>query len=342
MFRTRIRIVVLSTAFAIAAIVAFALYFIARNAVLQREKEQVQAVALVFAESIDPVQIERLMQEKNPSTGNADYKKLHLIAQEIVKNTATFQNPISRAGILVPTENSASSGFDFLVTSRDVENQSQLVRVPFHSEDSTFHFQMKKPSSGVSSWQDADGSWMNGFAQIMSDSGTCVGLAAIEFNQANTQAMLFNLFLMAFGIGMFLTILGSVVADGIVVRLLHPLELLNSAIQNISKGDFGKRLSISYPKDFVIMSQNLNQLAEELNQKEQLRKEAEDREEHDLVIQMLEDQLSKVTAVDVLLHSILDSAFKFSKCEAGSIWIVDQGQLVLWYVSNPVLEMRDL
>ena len=341
MFRTRIRIVVLSTAFAIAAIVALAVYFIARHDVLQREKEQVQSVALVFAENIDPVQIERLMHEKNPSTSNADYKKLHLMVQEIVKNTATFQNPISRAGILIPTENSASSGFDFLVTSRDVENQSQLARVPFHNTDLTFYFQMKKPSSGVSSWEDADGSWMNGYAQIMSDSGACIGLAAIEFNQANTQARLFNLFLMAFGIGLFLTILGSVVADGIVVRLLHPLELLNGAIQNISKGDFGKRLSISYPKDFVIMSQNLNQLAEELNQKEHLRKEAEDREEHDLLIQLLEDQLSKVTDVDVLLHSILDSAFKFSKCEAGSIWVVDQDQLVLWYVSNPVLEMRD-
>lgn len=341
MFRTRIRIVVLSTAFAIAAIVALAVYFIARNAVLQREKEQVQAVALVFAESIDPVQIERLMQEKNPSTSNADYQKLHLMVQEIVKNTATFQNPISRAGILIPTENSASSGFDFLVTSRDVANQSQLARVPFHSADSAFRFEMKEPASGVNSWQDAEGSWMNGYAQINNDSGVCIGLAAIEFNQANTQARLFKLFLLAFGLGMFLTILGSVVADGIVVRMLNPLELLNGAIQNISKGDFSKRLSISYPKDFVIVSQNLNQLAEDLNQKDQLRKEVENREEHDLLIQVLEDQLSKVTDVDVLLHSILDSAFKFSKCEAGSIWIVDQGQLVLWYVSNPVLEKRD-
>ena len=63
-----------------------------------------------------------------------------------------------------------------------------------------------------------------------------------------------------------------------------------------------------------------------------------DREEHDFLIQMLGEQLSNVTDVDLLLHKILNSSLEFSKCEAGSIWIMDQDQLVLWYTRNLVLE----
>ena len=94
-----------------------------------------------------------------------------------------------------------------------------------------------------------------------------------------------------------------------------------------------------------MVGQNIKKLAEKLEQQDQLRKEtqamqanADIREEHDMLIQMLEEQLSKVTDVDLLLNFILNSALEFSRCEAGSIWIMDQGDLVLWYARNLVLE----
>ncbi len=71
-----------------------------------------------------------------------------------------------------------------------------------------------------------------------------------------------------------------------------------------------------------------------------LQAKANDRNEHDKLIQILEAQLSSMTDEDLLLTKILDSALDFSKCEAGSIWIMDQGQLVLWYTRNLVLEAR--
>jgi HD-GYP domain-containing protein (c-di-GMP phosphodiesterase class II) len=95
----------------------------------------------------------------------------------------------------------------------------------------------------------------------------------------------------------------GLVADRAVVRLLQPLESMH-------------------------------------RRAEALQVEATDREEHDLLIQVLKEQLSKVTDVDLLLHLLLNSSLEFSRCEAGSIWIVDQNQLVLWYARNLVLEAR--
>ena len=157
--------------------------------------------------------------------------------------------------------------------------------------------------------------------------------------------MLLKLFLVVFVLGFGLSIAASFLSDRVVVRLLRPLDLLNTAIQNISSGNYKSPITITHPKDFVMVGQNIKKLAEKLEQQDQLRKEtqamqanADIREEHDMLIQMLEEQLSKVTDVDLLLNFILNSALEFSRCEAGSIWIMDQGDLVLWYARNLVLE----
>ncbi|MCE9618354.1 MAG: HD domain-containing protein [Planctomycetes bacterium] len=139
----------------------------------------------------------------------------------------------------------------------------------------------------------------------------------------------------------------GVLGDFYIRRLFRPLDALGGAVRKISQGDLTATLAVDGPEDIAALSRGVNQMLDTLRQQEAvykkadaLQNEASDREEHDILIQILKEQLSKVTDVDLLLHSLLNSSLEFSKCEAGSIWVADQNQLVLWYTRNLVLEGR--
>jgi len=271
----------------VGVIVSIVVFFLAERVILQSQKEQVQVLALVVAQSIDPSQVERLMSEKNISPDNAVYKELQKNACEIVKNASVFHNTISGASILVPTQTSAASGFDFLVSSLNLGIESNSMRVPFQSGDLAIQLEMNGQPTEVGVRNNAEGSCLIGYAPILNVSGKSIGLVAIELNRSGIRIVVLNLFLISIATGLIVGILASVL---------------------------------------------LNKDAKALQAK------VIDREEHDFLIQMLGEQLSNVTDVDLLLHKILNSSLEFSKCEAGSIWIMDQDQLVLWYARNLVLE----
>ena len=271
----------------VGVIVSIVVFFLAERVILQSQKEQVQVLALVVAQSIDPSQVERLMSEKNISPDNSVYMELHKNACAIVKNASVFHNTISRASILVPTQTSAASGFDFLVSSLNLGIESNSIRVPFQSGDHAIQFEMNGQPTQVGVRNNAEGSCLIGYAPILNVSGKSIGLVAIEFNRSGISIVVLNLFLFSIATGLIVGGLASVL---------------------------------------------LNKDAKALQAK------VIDREEHDFLIQMLGEQLSNVTDVDLLLHKILNSSLEFSKCEAGSIWIMDQDQLVLWYTRNLVLE----
>ena len=271
----------------VGVIVSIVVFFLAERVILQSQKEQVQVLALVVAQSIDPSQVERLMSEKNISPDNSVYMELHKNACAIVKNASVFHNTISRASILVPTQTSAASGFDFLVSSLNLGIESNSMRVPFQSGDHAIEFEMNGQPTQVGVRNNAEGSCLIGYAPLLNVSGKSIGLVAIELNRSGISIVVLNLFLFSIATGLIVGGLASVL---------------------------------------------LNKDAKALQAK------VIDREEHDFLIQMLGEQLSNVTDVDLLLHKILNSSLEFSKCEAGSIWIMDQDQLVLWYARNLVLE----
>ena len=271
----------------VGVIVSIVVFFLAERVILQSQKEQVQVLALVVAQSIDPSQVERLMSEKNISLDNSVYMELHKNACAIVKNASVFHNTISGVSILVPTQTSAASGFDFLVSSLNLGIESNSIRVPFQSGDHAIQFEMNGQPTQVGVRNNAEGSCLIGYAPILNVSGKSIGLVAIEFNRSGISIVVLNLFLFSIATGLIVGGLASVL---------------------------------------------LNKDAKALQAK------VIDREEHDFLIQMLGEQLSNVTDVDLLLHKILNSSLEFSKCEAGSIWIMDQDQLVLWYTRNLVLE----
>ena len=271
----------------VGVIVSIVVFFLAERVILQSQKEQVQVLALVVAQSIDPSQVERLMSEKNISPDNAVYMELHKNACAIVKNASVFHNTISGVSILVPTQTSAASGFDFLVSSLNLGIESNSIRVPFQSGDHAIQFEMNGQPTQVGVRNNAEGSCLIGYAPILNVSGKSIGLVAIELNRSGISIVVLNLFLFSIATGLIVGGLASVL---------------------------------------------LNKDAKALQAK------VIDREEHDFLIQMLGEQLSNVTDVDLLLHKILNSSLEFSKCEAGSIWIMDQDQLVLWYARNLVLE----
>ena len=271
----------------VGVIVSIVVFFLAERVILQSQKEQVQVLALVVSQSIDPSQVERLMSEKNISPDNAVYMELHKNACAIVKNASVFHNTISGASILVPTQTSAASGFDFLVSSLNLGIESNSIRVPFQSVDHAIQFEMNGQPTQVGVRNNAEGSCLIGYAPILNVSGKSIGLVAIELNRSGISIVVLNLFLFSIATGLIVGGLASVL---------------------------------------------LNKDAKALQAK------VIDREEHDFLIQMLGEQLSNVTDVDLLLHKILNSSLEFSKCEAGSIWIMDQDQLVLWYTRNLVLE----
>ena len=271
----------------VGVIVSIVVFFLAERVILQSQKEQVQVLALVVAQSIDPSQVERLMSEKNISPDNSVYMELHKNACAIVKNASVFHNTISGVSILVPTQTSAASGFDFLVSSLNLGIESNSIRVPFQSGDHAIQFEMNGQPTQVGVRNNAEGSCLIGYAPILNVSGKSIGLVAIELNRSGISIVVLNLFLFSIATGLIVGGLASVL---------------------------------------------LNKDAKALQAK------VIDREEHDFLIQMLGEQLSNVTDVDLLLHKILNSSLEFSKCEAGSIWIMDQDQLVLWYTRNLVLE----
>ncbi|MSR33331.1 MAG: HD domain-containing protein [Phycisphaerales bacterium] len=284
---TRNKLIVITVA--VGVIVSIIVFVLAGKMILESQKEEAQGLALVFAESIDPSKVERLVIEKNSSADNAIYKEFQSSTQAIVKSTSMFGIPIVGASILVPTQNSAASGFDFLVSSHDSESQSNSMRVPFQRGDHAIQFEMDGQPAAVTMWNSAEGSWLIGYAPIINVSGKSIGFGVIELNQKTTNFILIKLFLFSIVTGLIVSILASVLLSSIIARQLRPLV---------------------------------------------------EREEHDFLIHLLGEQLSKVTDVDLLLNKILDSSLEFSKCEAGSIWIKDQDQLVLWYARNLVLESR--
>lgn len=341
MLRTRIRILIVATALGTATVISLVLYFLVGAIVIQGMQERVMSLASVLSAGMDKNKIIQLSEDKNPNCEQANFIYLNQVLGEMIRDTALFSNPIVGASILVPTRENATSGFDVLVAS----DGSSQPRKPFNPSDDQFRFELQgKPCDWVF-LSDESGSWITGYSHISDANGKLIGMVELHLDRAVVQWMLLKLFLVVFVLGFGLSIAASFLSDRVVVRLLRPLDLLNTAIQNISSGNYKSPITITHPKDFVIVGQNIKKLAEKLEQQDQLRQEtqamqanADIREEHDMLIQMLEEQLSKVTDVDLLLNFILNSALEFSRCEAGSIWIMDQGDLVLWYARNLVLE----
>ena len=341
MLRTRIRILIVATALGTATVISLVLYFLVGAIVIRGMQERVMSLASVLSAGMDKNKIIQLSEDKNPNREQANFIYLNQVLVEMIRGTALFSNPIVGASILVPTRENATSGFDVLVAS----DGSSKPRRPFNPSDDQFRFELQgKPCDWVF-LSDESGSWITGYANISDANGKLIGMVELHLDRAVVQWMLLKLFLVVFVFGFGLSIAASFLSDRVVVRLLRPLDLLNTAIQNISSGNYKSPITITHPKDFVIVGQNIKKLAEKLEQQDQLRQEtqamqanADIREEHDMLIQMLEEQLSKVTDVDLLLNFILNSALEFSRCEAGSIWIMDQGELVLWYARNLVFE----
>ena len=341
MLRTRIRILIVATALGTATVISFVLYFLVGAIVIQSMQERVMSLASVLSAGMDKNKIIQLSEDKNPNREQANFIYLNQVLGEMIRGTALFSNPIVGASILVPTRENATSGFDVLVAS----DGSSKPRRPFNPSDEQFRFELQgKPCDWVF-LSDESGSWITGYSNISDANGKLIGMVELHLDRAVVQWMLLKLFLVVFVFGFGLSIAASFLSDRVVVRLLRPLDLLNTAIQTISSGNYKSPITITHPKDFATVAQNIKKLAEKLEQQDQLRQEtqamqanADIREEHDMLIQMLEEQLSKVTDVDLLLNFILNSALEFSRCEAGSIWIMDQGELVLWYARNLVLE----
>jgi len=341
MLRTRIRILIVATALGTATVISLVLYFLVGAIVIQSMQERVMSLASVLSAGMDKNKIIQLSEDKNPNREQANFIYLNQVLGEMIRGTALFSNPIVGASILVPTRENATSGFDVLVAS----DGSSQPRRPFNPSDDQFRFELQgKPCDWVF-LSDESGSWITGYSNISDANGKLIGMVELHLDRAVVQWMLLKLFLVVFVFGFGLSIAASFLSDRVVVRLLRPLDLLNTAIQTISSGNYKSPITITHPKDFATVAQNIKKLAEKLEQQDQLRQEtqamqanADIREEHDMLIQMLEEQLSKVTDVDLLLNFILNSALEFSRCEAGSIWIMDQGDLVLWYARNLVLE----
>ena len=343
MFRTRIRILIVATALATATVVSLVLYFLVGAIVIRGMQERVMALASVLSAGMDKNRIIQLSETQKPNREQADFIYLNHVLVGMIRDTTAFTNPIAGASILVPTRNNATSGFDVLVASDEL---SQPYK-PFNPSDDQFRFNLDGQHCSWAFLSDESGSWITGYSDIRDANEKLIGMVEIHLDRVVVQWMLLKLFLIVFVFGFGVIIVASFLSDRIVVRLLKPLELINNAIQKIAQGYFDTRLAIDSPKDFLILSKNINQMVGVLKMEEILRKEAnlmqlqaDQREEHDLLIKLLEEQLSKVTDVDLLLTKILNSALDFSKCEAGSIWIMDQGQLALWYARNLVLEAR--
>jgi len=345
MLRTRIRILIVATALGTATVISLVLYFLVGAIVIQSMQERVMSLASVLSAGMDKNKIIQLSEDKNPNREQANFIYLNQVLGEMIRGTALFSNPIVGASILVPTRENATSGFDVLVAS----DGSSQPRRPFNPSDDQFRFELQgKPCDWVF-LSDESGSWITGYSNISDANGKLIGMVELHLDRAVVQWMLLKLFLVVFVFGFGLSIAASFLSDRVVVRLLRPLDLLNTAIQTISSGNYKSPITITHPKDFATVAQNIKKLAEKLEQQDQLRQEtqamqanADIREEHDMLIQMLEERLSKVTDVDLLLNFILNSALEFSRCEAGSIWIMDQGELVLWYARNLVLEKNTL
>ncbi len=341
MFRTRIRILIVATALATATVVALVLYVSVRTIVIREMQERVMTLASVLSAGMDKNRIIQLSEIQKPNRENADFIYLNHVLVEMIRDTTAFTNAIAGASILVPTRNNATSGFDVLVAS---DESSQPYR-PFNPKEDQFRFDLDGQPCAWAFLSDDSGSWITGYSDISDANGKLIGMVEIHLDSGVVQGIILQSFLIVFVFGFGVLSVASFLSDQIVVRLLKPLELINNAIQKIAQGNFDTRLEINSPKDFLILSKNINQMVGVLKMEENLRKEAnlmqlqaEQREEHDFLIKTLEEKLSKVTDVELLLQDILDSALKFSRCEAGSIWIKDQGDLVLWYARNLVLD----
>ena len=128
MLRTRIRILIVATALGTATVISLVLYFLVGAIVIQGMQERVMSLASVLSAGMDKNKIIQLSEDKNPNREQANFIYLNQVLGEMIRDTALFSNPIVGASILVPTRETATSGFDVLVASDGSSNP----RKPFN------------------------------------------------------------------------------------------------------------------------------------------------------------------------------------------------------------------
>jgi len=261
---------------------------------------------------------------------------LETLIQELTAANQNGDFPIRFVYLLMPTTKGAKSGWDFAVDS-DPRTITEWVGpgTPYKPYNMTLingnATQVIPQTTSALIIEDEWGEWLSGFAPIRTKDGTVVGLVGTDIPYINILHFLNIVFWVAIGFSSVVSLASYFAVSIAINKSMKPLTDVRTFIHDIGLGRFSKRLNLPMKGEFAVVEGELNEMASKL-----------ERQENELsAITAISDDLNSIQDIDILMESILQKARKLIGCDAGSVYLQEGDWLLLKYVQNESLDMKN-
>jgi len=337
---TKLKIVTIAVAVASTAGMCAAGYLIASGALMKALEGRVIALAQTVAASVEPEDFVAVANSRDAQS--PAYSRLVESMRRVQAANAIVEYPIAHVYLLAVSSDRRDT-WEFVADAATPGTDDWSPPGETYDPDGdgiSDMFAAARPTARRLS--DRWGSWLSGYAPIVdSATGQTIGLAAVDVPYGLVLAHLRLILWIAVGIAGVLGLASTLLIGRAVDAFLSPIGALRTFVRAVGEGEFPKPLAVDGTDELAPVAADLNLMARQLS--ERARIEAQNRSlrtdvlrkaERLAAIASIDTALNRIQDADILIERILHEARGLMRCEAGSVFTSDDGNLTLAYVQN--------
>ena len=337
---TKLKIVTIAVAVASTAAMCAAGYRIASGALMKALEGRVIALSQTVAASVEPSDFVDVATSGDAQS--AAYARLVESMRRVQAANAIVEYPIAHVYLLAVSPDRRDT-WEFVADAAVPGTDDWSPPGETYDPDGdgiSDMFTAARPTARRLS--DRWGSWLSGYSPIVDGTtGQTIGLAAVDVPYELILAHLRLILWIAVGIAGVLGLVSTLVIGRAVDAFLAPIGALRSFVRTVGEGDFPKPLAIEGTDELAPVAADLNLMARQLSERARieaqnraLRSDVLRKAERLAAIASIDTALNRIQDADILIERILKEARGLMRCEAGSVFTSEDGQLTLAYVQN--------